>query len=198
MLDDMKAMRTRIELANPTNKLRKRLVLLFVLTAISLVDINAKDPVSFGLKMENNIHEFLLYDLDNIQSSIGIAPTVGCFLKVDLNDVAAIQPEVSFFVRSTNLKINGQNDYFQQQGVSIPIYLIGREYVISSIWYFGIGPHVQFGFNAHTKKTKKDLYRKTDGKAFMNRWDYGISTMLGCERHNGIQLNAGLQLGFKD
>jgi hypothetical protein len=42
------------------------------------------------------------------------------------------------------------------------------------------------------------MYKKTEGNAFMNRWDYGISAMLGFELHNGIQFNAYMQLGLKD
>jgi hypothetical protein len=178
---------------------RKRFVFLFVLMAISLFKISAKTPVSFGLKMEANIHEFWLYHLDDCESSKGIMPDVGCFLKVDLNDAYSIQPELSFFFRNTQLKMDGQEDnYFRQQGANIPVYLMKREYIHNSIWYFGIGPHVQIGFNAYMKDTVEDLYRKTNGKAWMNRWDYGVSTMLGCERHTGIQFNIGLQLGLKN
>jgi hypothetical protein len=178
--------------------LRNRFVFLQVLMVVNPFTANAGRPVSFGLKMEANIHEFWLYDLDDIESCMGIAPGTGCFLKIDLNGAFAIQPELSLFFRNTRIKIDGRDDYFRQWGMSVPVYLVGHEYIDNSIWYFGIGPHVQIGFDAHTKETAKDLYRTTEGAASMNRWDYGISSMLGCELHNGIKFNVGLQLGFKD
>lgn len=42
------------------------------------------------------------------------------------------------------------------------------------------------------------MYRKMEGKVLMNRWDYGISSILGFEFRTGIQFNACLQLGLKD
>ncbi|MDR1454424.1 MAG: outer membrane beta-barrel protein [Tannerella sp.] len=182
----------------PKGNLRKRFVFLSVLITMSLFRTSAKTPVSFGLKMEAGIHEFWLYDLDNVESRKGIAPSMGCFLQVDLNSAFAIQTEWSLFSRNTGIKIGGRNDHFRQWGMYLPVYLARREYINNRIWYFGIGPHVRIGFDAHMKETAEDLYIKTDGNAFMNRWDYGVSTMLGCELYSGIQFNAGLQLGFKD
>jgi hypothetical protein len=205
-LTNMKNIVTKQSLSrtsNPLNKGRKeriwkRFGWLFVLILASSFAANAKSPVSFGLKMEVNVHEFWLYDLDNYASRLGIAPNLGCFLKTDLNDSYSIQSDLLLFSRNTRMKVYGRDDYFRQWGINLPVYLVKREYIDREIWYFGLGVYASAGLNAHMKNAGTDMYKRTEGKAFMNRWDYGISSMLGFEIHNGIQFNACLQLGLKD
>ncbi|MDR1379967.1 MAG: hypothetical protein LBJ47_00635 [Tannerella sp.] len=172
----------------------KRFVFLYVLIAVSLFRANAKIPVSFGLKMEANVHEFWLYDLDCFESRKGVAPSLGFFLKTGLNDALAIQTELSLFCRNTGVKICGRDDYFRQRGLCIPVYLVRNEYIDNSIWYFGIGPYVQIGFDAHMKEAAEAPY----GNVSVNRLDCGIGAILGCEFHSGIQFNAALQLGIRE
>jgi hypothetical protein len=180
------------------NKLKIRAFALFsMLIAISLFKADAQVSVSGGLKMETNIHQFWLYDLD-IVSKIKIAPNLGCFLEIELNDRFAIQPEMMFFFRNSGIRHNNQKDDFQQWGITVPIYLVEREYTDNGTWYFGMGAYAGFGFNARMKNAKTALYEKIEGQAIMNRWDYGISAMLGYEYGNGIQINVGLHLGLKD
>jgi hypothetical protein len=171
---------------------------LSVLIAISLSKVNAQASVSGGLKMEVNIHQFWLYDLDDYTSKIKMAPNLGCFLEIELNDRFAVQPEVMFSFRNSGIRQDNRNDDFQQWGMTVPVYLVGREYMDNSTWYFGLGGYAGWGFNARMKNTKTALYKEAEGKAIMTRWDYGISAMLGCEYSSGIQINAGLHLGLKD
>jgi hypothetical protein len=51
---------------------------------------------------------------------------------------------------------------------------------------YGLGAYVNAGLNARMKNAGTAMYKKTEGYAFMNRWDYGISSMLGFELRNGI------------
>jgi hypothetical protein len=174
-------------------------IFLSMLVAANLFDANAQALVSGGLKMEANVHQFWLYDLDDYTSRMKIAPNLGGFLNVELNDKLAIQPEMMFFFRNSGLKYGDRDDRVQQWGMILPAYLVGREHIDGSTWYFGLGAYVGFGFNAQMKNAKTALYGKTDGRAaLMNRWDYGISALIGCEYDSGIQINAGLQLGLKD
>jgi hypothetical protein len=169
-----------------------------MLTVLGLFRVNAQASVSGGLKMEANIHLFWLYGLDGYTSQMKIAPNLGGFLNIELTDEFAIQPEAMFFFRNSGIGYGGVRDGFQQWGMMIPAYLVRREHIGSGTWYFGLGAYAGFGFNARTKNTKTALYAKTDGHALMNRRDYGICAMLGYEYGNGIQINAGLQLGLKD
>jgi hypothetical protein len=124
--------------------------------------------------MEANIHEFRLYDLDDYTSKIKIAPNSGCFLEIELNDKVAIQPEVMFFFRNSEIRHGSRHDDFQQWGMTVPVYLIRREYTDRGTWYFGLGAYTGFGFNARMKNAKTALYEEIEGRAIMNRWDYGI------------------------
>ncbi|MDR1116506.1 MAG: PorT family protein [Tannerella sp.] len=184
---------------NQNKPASRAFVFLSMLIAVSLFRVNAQASVSGGLKMEMNTHQFWLYDLDDYTSKTKIAPNVGGFLDIELNDRFAVQPEIMLFFRNSGLKYGERDDHVQQWGMMIPVYLVGREYIDSGTWYFGLGAYAGFGFNARMKNAKTVLYDKTDGHAaIMNRWDYGISALIGYEYGNGIQINAGLQLGLKD
>ncbi|MDR1103345.1 MAG: PorT family protein [Tannerella sp.] len=170
-----------------------------MLIAASLFKVNAQASVSGGLKMEANIHQFRLYGLDDYTSKMKMVPNLGGFLEIELNDRFAVQPEMMVFFRNSGIKHSNRNDNVQQWGMMMPVYLVRREYIDNGTWYSGFGAYVGFGFNARMKNAKTALYDKTDGHAaVMNRWDYGISALIGYEYSNGIQINAGLQLGLKD
>jgi hypothetical protein len=178
-----------------TNKI---FTFLSILIAMSLFKVNAQVSVSGGVKMEAGIHQFWLYDLDDYTSKTKIAPGLGCFLEIELNDKLAIQPEMMFSFKNSEIRHGNRNDDFQQWGMILPVYLVGREYIDNGMWYFGLGAYAGFGFNARMKNAKTALYKEVEGRAIMNRWDYGISTMLGYEYSNGIQINTGLYLGLND
>jgi hypothetical protein len=181
------------------NRQALRHILLAMLITVGSVATGAKSPVSFGLKLEANTHEFWLYDLDNYDSGLGVAPNIGCFLKADLNDSYSVQSDFLLFFRNTKVKDYGRDDYFRQWGVSLPVYFLKNQRIDRQIWYYGLGVYASAGLNAYMKNGRTALYKKTNGgETAMNRWDYGISTLLGFELHNGIQINACLQLGLKD
>jgi hypothetical protein len=183
---------------NYDKRMNKTIIFLSMLIAISSLKVNAQTSVSGGLKMEVNIHQFWLYDLDDYTSQVKIAPNLGCFLDIELNDRLAIQPEMMFFFRNSGIRKGDLNDDFQQWGMTVPVYLVGREDIDNGTWYFGLGGYAGWGFDARMKKAKTALYKEIKGKTIMTRWDYGISAMGGCEHSNGIQINAGLHLGLKD
>jgi hypothetical protein len=183
---------------NYDKRMNKTLAFLSMLIAISSLKVNAQTSVSGGLKMETNIHQFWLYDLDGYTSKVKIAPSLGGFLNIELNERLAIQPEAMFFFRNSGIRHNNQKDIFQQWGMTVPVYLVGREYIDNGTWYFGLGGYAGWGFDARMKKAKTALYKEVEGRAIMNRWDYGISAMLGYEYSSGIQINVGLHLGLKN
>lgn len=184
---------------NRNKRANSAFTFLSVLIIVSLFKVNALVSVSGGLKTEANIHQFWLYDADDYISKTKIAPNLGGFLDIELNGKFAVRPEMVFFFRNSKIKHNNRDDDFQQWGITIPVYLVGWEYIDNGIWYFGLGAYIGFGFNARMKKAKTTLYDKTDERAaVMNRWDYGINALIGYEYDNGIQINAGLQLGLKD
>jgi hypothetical protein len=131
---------------------------------MSLFKVNAQSSVSGGLKLEANIHQFRLYDLDVI-SKIKIGTNMGCFLEIELNDRFAIQPEMMFFFRNSGIRQGNRKDDFQQWGMTMPVYLVGREYTDNGTWYFGLGAYAGLGFNACMENAKTALYKEVEGKA---------------------------------
>ena len=61
-----------------------------------------------------------------------------------------------------------------------------------------MGPYLGLGFDARYKDADVDLYKKVNDEADMNRWDFGLGILVGYEFINGIQVNAGYQLGLVD
>ena len=52
------------------------LVCLSVMMTTGLVTVNAQTPISYGVKAEANMSNFLLSDLDNLSSTMKLGPTL--------------------------------------------------------------------------------------------------------------------------
>ena len=164
--------------------------------ATGLMNVNAQTPISYGVKGEMNLSNFLLKDLDAQTSTMKVGPNLGGFMKFDLHPNFAIQPELMFFYRQSKMETGPAEDTFKQWGMQIPVYALGQMTTNNGKFYGGIGPFVGLGFDARYKDADVNLYDEVAGKTPMNRWDFGLGTMLGYEFDNGIQLNAGYQFGF--
>jgi hypothetical protein len=174
------------------------LVCLSVLMTAGLVEVKAQPKISGGAKVEANMSNFFLSDLDNYKSTMKVGATVGGFLKVDLHENFAIQPEMLFFFRNSKMEVGKEEDDFQQWGMQIPVYAVGQMNMGKGKGYVGIGPYVGFGFDAKMKDEDLKMYKKVNGETPMNRWDFGLGAMVGYEFSNGIQINAGYQMGLID
>lgn len=175
------------------------LACLSLLMTAGLVKVNAQAPISYGVKAELNMSNFFLSDLDNYSSRMKAGPNLGGFMKIDLHENFAIQPELSFFYRTSKIKKEGaKNDNFEQWGMQIPVYAIGQTNLGNGRFYGGVGPFVGLGFDAKRKIKNAeniDLYKKVDGDKEMNRWDFGFGALLGYELNNKFQINATYQVG---
>ena len=175
------------------------LACLSLLMTAGLVKVNAQSPISYGVKAELNMSNFFLSDLDNYSSRMKAGPNLGGFMKIDLHENFAIQPELSFFYRTSKIKKEGaKNDNFEQWGMQIPIYAIGQTNLGNGRFYGGVGPFVGLGFDAKRKikdADNIDLYKKVNGDKEMNRWDFGFGALLGYELNNKFQINATYQVG---
>ncbi len=169
---------------------------LSVLMATGFMTTNAQTQLSYGVKGGMNLSNFILTDLDAQKSTMKPGASLGGFLKVDLHPNFAIQPEVSFFYKSSKMEIGALEDDFRQWGMQIPVYAVGQMPTANGRAYFGVGPYVGVGFDARYKDADKDLYEEVNDAAAMNRWDVGVGAMLGYEFKNGVQINAGYQIGF--
>lgn len=174
------------------------LVCMSLLMTTGWMKMSAQSFVTGGVKVEANMSNFLLSDLNNQESRMKVGPNIGGFVKFELHENFAIQPEAMFFYRNSSMKVDGKKDDFQQWGVQIPVYAVGQMNMRTGKAYLGVGPYVGLGFDARMKDTDVNLYKKVNGKTPMNRWDFGLAAMLGYEFSNKIQINAGYQLGLID
>lgn len=172
------------------------LVCLSVFMTTGLVTMNAQTPVSYGVKAEANMSNFFLSDLDAQKSTMKIGPNLGGFVKFDVTENFAIQPELMFSYRQSKMETGNVEDDFNQWGMQIPVYLLGQSYGQNGRFYAGVGPYVGLGFDARYKDADVNLYEEVAGKTPMNRWDFGVGALVGYEFNNRVQINAGYQIGF--
>lgn len=171
---------------------------LSILMTTGLVTVNAQTPINYGVKAEANMSNFLLSDLDNQSSTMKLGPTLGGFMNIGVHENFSIQPEVMLFYRQSKMETGSVKDDFRQWGMQVPVYFLGQTYTNSGKFYAGVGPYLGLGFDAKYKDADKDLYKKVNGKTDMNRWDFGLGALVGYELSNGVQVNAGYQLGLID
>ena len=171
---------------------------LSILMTTGLVTVNAQTPINYGVKAEANMSNFLLSDLDNQSSTMKLGPTLGGFINIGVHENFSIQPEVMLFYRQSKMETGSVKDDFRQWGMQVPVYFLGQTYTNSGKFYAGVGPYLGLGFDAKYKDADKDLYKKVNGKTDMNRWDFGLGALVGYELSNGVQVNAGYQLGLID
>ncbi len=157
--------------------------------------VNAQS-ISYGAKAEMNMSNFLLTDLDAQKSTMKVGPTLGGFVKFDVTENFAIQPELNFFYRQSKMEFGPKEDTFKQWGMQLPVYALGQTALGNGKFYGGVGPYVGLGFDARYDEADVNLYDEVAGVTPMNRWDFGLGALIGYEFNNGVQLNAGYQFGF--
>lgn len=180
--------------------MKKKTILLSLIALITIgtTSVKAQTPIYWGVKGEMNMSNFLLSDFKTLKSRMKVGPNLGGFMRVELNENFAIQPELSFFYRNSKMKmkVGSDKDTFQQWGMQLPIYALGQYKAYNGLFYGGIGPFVGLGFDATLDDLDIDLYKKSADKTPMKRWDFGLGLLLGYEFDNGIQVNAGYQIGL--
>lgn len=181
----------------------KKVILTFaVVFGLGVLQSNAQS-ISGGIKADANTSNFLLKDMDGSKSNLGFGASLGGFMKVELTENFAIQPELMFHFKNSEMEVKatGEKTDYQYFGTEIPIYFVGQTVIGNGKFYIGVGPYVGFGFDAKYKVSGADnidLYKKdkqTD-KAAMQRWDLGAGAMIGYELVSGIQINVGYKMGF--
>ena len=171
----------------------KKIILgVMLLVGIGTSQLNAQS-VSYGVKAEANMSNFLLSNKIKGESRMKLGATVGGFAKIDVVENFAIQPELLFHYQSSTMKATGAKKRdFGYWGVEVPVYALGQWNVNSGDrFYAGVGPYVGYGFNARYKDPEVKLY-KTDA---LQHWDFGVKALVGYEFSNRIQINATYKIG---
>lgn len=178
--------------------MKKRTILLSLITLITvgLTSVNAQATINYGIKGEMNFSNFFLKDFNQLSSKMKVGPNLGGFMRIDMAENFAIQPELSFFYRNSKMEVGLKDNTLQQWGMQLPVYALGKYKSSNGLIYGGVGPFVGLGFDAVLDNLDFDLYKEIAGKTAMTRWDFGLGVLLGYEFNNGIQLNVGHQFGL--
>ncbi len=187
--------------------MKKTTTLVFALVLIfGLVSSQANaQKISAGVKADMNLSNFILSDMDDIESNIGVGASFGGFANFKLSKYFSVQPELLFHYKASEIKINTSleditSDY-EYFGMEIPVYALGEYRPTSNgKLYGGIGPYLGIGFSAKNKfdgDDDIDLYEKDDitDEAAMQRIDFGFGAIIGYEFDFGLQINAGYKIG---
>ena len=167
-----------------------------LMLGIGLTQVSAQN-VSFGVKAEANASNFILSDLEPMESKLGFGASMGGFAKFDLGQHFAIQPELLFHFKSSTSEAGNIENDFRYWGAEIPVYALGQWNCGNGRVYAGIGPYAALGFSAKYDNNDFDLYEEigSTDKSTLRRFDFGFGATFGYEFNNGIQINAGYKIG---
>lgn len=173
----------------------KKLVLSMVMVlGVGISQLNAQN-ISYGVKADANMSNFLLSDMDAFSSTLGFGASVGGFVKFDIMENFAIQPELLVHYLNSEMKGGGEKRDFEYWGVEIPVYAMGQwDMPSDGRLYAGVGPYVGYGFSAKYKDPTYKLYSND----VLRHWDFGFGAQVGYEFSNRIQINASYKIGIID
>lgn len=174
--------------------MKKVVVAMALVLGLGLSQANAQTNLRFGVKASANMSNYILKDMGNMESNMKVGANLGGLMKIEFGEYFAIQPEVMFNYRLSEMKnkSTGIKNNMEYWGMEIPVYAVGQLNLGNGKGYLGVGPYVGLGFSNKNTDADIDMY-DTDA---MHRWDFGWGAMLGYEFRNGIQINAGYQMGF--
>lgn len=174
--------------------MKKSVILSIVATATFLLGtstLRAQSKMSLGLKGGVN-STFYQYDSesDYSKSSPGLGASVGGFLKYDFGKWFALQTDLMFNYRNSELssKFTSEKSKLESYDLEVPVYAVFQFNMGTGKLFFGVGPYIGYGFSAKTESL--NMYSKnTEGKTAMKPLNYGAATMLGYELGH-FQINA--------
>jgi len=177
----------------------KKIFLSLAVVVLGLTQVSAQS-FSGGVKADANMSNFILSDFNLTESNMGFGASLGGFLKYEVAEHFAIQPELLFHYKTSTTEILNFDNDFRYFGAEIPVYALGQWSAGSGKCYIGVGPYIGLGFSAKYDNTDTDLYEKNDitDESSLRRFDFGFGAMLGYEFDNGIQINAAYKIGVID
>ena len=184
--------------------MKKVVVFVAFVLGLGMTQTHAQE-VRGGIKMDANLSNFILSDLDGMKSKVGPGVSVGGYAKIEFSENFALQPELLLHFKNSKMeeKAFGDEVDFQFFGVELPVYGVYQMNIKNGKGFIGVGPYLGLGIDARYKGTggEKDfeLYKEYDGqKSAMQRWDFGAGLMLGYELSSRLQIQASYKIGFID
>ncbi len=131
--------------------------LAMVILGLGIPHLNAQG-ITGGVKAGVNISNFILSDMGSAESTMNAGANLGGFMKIDLSDHFAIQPELMFHFKSSDMEQAGFKDTYEYWGMDIPVYAMAQWTVQRDRRFFvGVGPYIGLGFSSKYKDLDTDL-----------------------------------------
>jgi hypothetical protein len=146
-----------------------------------------------------NLSNHILTNMDHAESRMNAGASLGGFMKWDITDNFALQPELLFHYKNSVYETTGLSDRnYEYWGMEIPVYALGQWRAGNGRFYAGAGPYLGLGFSNKSYPGDLDLYEEFGGESVMRRWDFGAGALVGYEFACRVQVNAGYKIGFLD
>jgi len=175
--------------------MKKVVLLVAVALGLGATQINAQS-VSGGVKADANLSNFVLSDFGSLESTMKVGAGIGGFLKVDICENFAIQPELSVLYNGSKLKLAGVETDYEYWGFEVPVYALAQfPNAGGNRFYFGVGPVFQCGFSAEAGDL--DLFDDDISTPLQQeRANLGAGVLVGYELSCGLQINASYKIGL--
>jgi len=158
--------------------------------------VNAQTNTSFGVKLNGNLTDVKVSNLQNGSSSFKAGASLGGFAKIEFSEHFALQPELLFSYAERKINTVGDKTRFKYGSVEIPVYALGQFNVGRGKLFAGVGPNIGYGFSIDSRTEKLNEWEEGANKLELSHWYMGGGVLVGYEFHNGISINAGYKLGF--
>ena len=178
-------------------------ILIFAATIKGIYAQNKNDgqvKTTWGIKTEFNSSGFIISKTSDVAGEMKIGASGGGFVNFEIAEHFALQGELMYHYRTSDINISGLHRDFRFWGMQIPIYAIYQwKFARECKFYAGLGPYAEFGFDAKLKWAgeKLDLYKKdvTTEVSTMKDSDVGFGIIIGYEFAKGIQVNVDYKIG---
>lgn len=176
----------------------KKIILAAILAIGSTfaLTVNAQMNTSFGIKLNGNLTNVEVSNLQNGSSSFKPGVSLGGFAKMEFGEHFALQPELLFNYTEKKINTVGEKIKFKYASVEIPVYVMGQFSVGQGKMFIGVGPNIGYGFSIDSNTEKLPDWDENANKLELSHWYMGGGVMLGYEFHNRISINAGYKLGY--
>jgi len=164
-------------------------------SALFNINATAQTQTKLGVKLNANLTNVKLTDLQGVKEEFNPGASVGGFVKIQFNENFALQPELMFNYTEAKVKQSGESLKFKYAAVEIPVYALGQIKAGTGKVFLGAGPHIGYGFSADSATEHLPAGSPGENKLEMDHWYMGGSAIAGYEFRNGLSVHAGYQLG---
>lgn len=122
----------------------KETIFTAILTISSMfaVTVNAQTTTSFGVKLNDNLTQVKVSNLQNGSNSFKPGASIGGFSKIEFREYFALQPELLFSYSEAKINTSDDKIKFKYASVEIPVYAIGQFNLGKGKAFFGVGPNI--------------------------------------------------------